>query len=462
MKHLRLILSITLAAVVVSGCRQNLYQVDMEASDDGFQRTMQWDVTKHNDSSAAETQSDTTLMSRIYKRQVTKDKQFKGSGKFIGRTPNDVGGNGWWVCYPSAFGTTWAYIEEFRGQDDAVLQLNQMFSVVDKITNMLSDWLGSEMGKDPNFPKLDAFINKDLRHDLRNVITLFYAYQITKTESDEEKDSALLAVQGKIAAYLLKRNYISIKEIPLLARASEEAKNDSPEMLLNLFHRVIARRMGIADDKPLPQSLAFLKTQETIVESLTNYMKTLPEVKKTLAEIVKDRDQKQPSEKDFEDAFGKVMEDICKPVRDTFMLFLDYDTVDLTLKTKIAPHTTNGLYDPEINMVTWSNNIELRSDKYFSPPAVCYAIWAEADKKAQQKHLGQVCLEGEELMQYCLWRAALTPAEAKEWQGLVKNSTSRKNLVPADFKSKIPTTENAKPYWEKAIELLEEPPGPPE
>ena len=40
------------------------------------------------------------------------------TGKFAGRTPDDVGGAGSYTHWETAFGSASAYVERFRGSDD--------------------------------------------------------------------------------------------------------------------------------------------------------------------------------------------------------------------------------------------------------------------------------------------------------------------------------------------------------
>jgi hypothetical protein len=81
--------------------------------------------------------------------------------------------------------------------------------------------------------------------------------------------------------------------------------------------------------------------------------------------------------------------------------------------------------------VTWQRSIESGTN-HSSQPAYFFAAWAEPDEAFQVAHFGKVMISGDDLINYSLWNAGLTPHEDKEWEDLLAG------LHPADdLKAKL-------------------------
>ena len=53
-------------------------------------------------------------------------------------------------------------------------------------------------------------------------------------------------------------------------------------------------------------------------------------------------------------------------------------------------------------------------------PAFCYAVWVLPNEQFQKTHFGEVLLEKDELVVYCIWHASLSWVETAEWAGFIK------------------------------------------
>lgn len=82
----------------------------------------------------------------------------------------------------------------------------------------------------------------------------------------------------------------------------------------------------------------------------------------------------------------------------------------VTWRTKAAPETTNGVWDPTKGELTW----ECSAENGPVPTALLWALWNEPDEKFQRRHFGRVLIQSE-LRSYNGWYLALDPAMKKEW-----------------------------------------------
>ena len=96
--------------------------------------------------------------------------------------------------------------------------------------------------------------------------------------------------------------------------------------------------------------------------------------------------------------------------------FLDTDDhVTVRLALPAAPAHSNGKWNEARKLVEWDSSLET-AGKAPRVPVFCYANWVTPDETAQKQHFGRVLLAGDELSYYCLWRGALEPKQAAEWE----------------------------------------------
>ena len=114
-----------------------------------------------------------------------------------------------------------------------------------------------------------------------------------------------------------------------------------------------------------------------------------------------------------------------------FKLFPNDDNLEIRLATGIKPFMTNGKYNSKTGDVLWLGDIQNRVEpgkKYLFLPTICYAFWAVPNAANQAKYFGKVILDGGDLNRYILWHSDLAPAEAKQWDELLKTLTPE-NIV---------------------------------
>ena len=119
--------------------------------------------------------------------------------------------------------------------------------------------------------------------------------------------------------------------------------------------------------------------------------------------------------------------------------------IDAQLADVATPLSSNGWWDEDTRTIHWARPLPDRS----SLPALCYAIWADADEDFQKAHFGKVILAEGDLFLYCAWRVGLTEAEATEWDAALAECTpkSLKPLTKLDW----PDTD----YEDKGLEMIQ-------
>jgi hypothetical protein len=84
------------------------------------------------------------------------------------------------------------------------------------------------------------------------------------------------------------------------------------------------------------------------------------------------------------------------------------------------PLETNGDWDEETGVVTWSNRIDL-AESPIELPASFFAFWVKPAAEFQEQRFGTVVIDGDELVEYALWSNGLTSKQRTEWEALLED-----------------------------------------
>lgn len=398
---------LAVAAVVLLGCEHDCYEVEIRPDDGGFERRITcWHEGGKNDEEIIQLSSEKlAAIASIYpKRETPGDaKKQTFSGRFVGKTPNDVGGAGRLTKYESPMGDAWSYIERFRGNDDIEATLAKKRKAADRLIDLLIGWATAELGKEPGFPELKKFLDVNLRQDLKNlglyIWTLGTANIITL-----EEEYCNEQLWSRIGLYLCERGYFEMRDLPRLLRS------DYGECSSH-FQRLIARQMGVPNDQPIPDKLKFIADQSKLESSLNIFRASTDEYKKQLTEWKKklknNPDTKKPKPSAvFDDLFGKAVFELS---------FVTPDSLEVKLRTGRKPYSTNGDWNENIAVVMWSNNIAAND----APPIQYFAYWSEPNKEFQKQHFGDIVLNDKSLGEYVFWYCSLKPAEVAEWDRFI-------------------------------------------
>ena len=404
---LSLLRSSVILVLFLAGCPHDRFEVEVRPAGRTFHRKLTcWHMGGQNDKEVQRLSAERLAqLGHLYPKRETPDgaKKEVFSGQFTDRTPADLGGAGFYTHFASPLGSTSCYVERFRGNDDLDCQLSSRRRAAEQLTDLVVGWLTAEMGRDPNFPPLKKFLDEDLRRDLKNLGIYGFTGRATADCRTESNGEFLV----RAGLYLCERGYFSPQEIPMLARAF--AADDSGPLLEHL-QRLLARKMGVADQQPLPVSLAFLGDQSKLKASFEKYVRSTDLFQKRLAQgKTAKKSQSEAQEPTPEQVAGELFDEA------TGFPFLDVDLTDDWLELRLfcgqKPYATNGKWDEKATAATWTPS--LASSRAL--PAVCFASWSDPDRAFQEKHFGRTVLSGGDLAQYVIWYRLLKPAEAAEW-----------------------------------------------
>jgi hypothetical protein len=439
--------------VFLAGCPHDCFEVEVRPAGRTFHRKLTcWHVAGKDDKEIQPLSPEQLAqIGRLYPKRAAPDgaKKQVFSGQFTDQTPADVGGAGYYIHFTSPPGSASCYVERFRGNDDLESQLSQRRQAAEQLTDVLVGWLTAEAGRDPNFPRLKKFLDEDLRRDLKNLGVYEFTGRATE-ECQKDSNGECLVRAG---LYLCERGYFSSKEIPMLARA---AVADDRGPLLHHVQRLLARKMGVADEQPVPGWLAFLDDQEKLTASFEKYVRSTDLFHQRLAQwnTARKRDPKA-QEPTPEQVAGELFDEAAG--FHFFSLGPTGDSLELKLFCGRKPYATNGQWDAKATAATWTASL----DSSRALPAVCFASWSDPDRAFQEKHFGKIVLSDGRLGEYVLWYRLLKPEEAAEWDRFLnglKPGPGLKAAVEAFRFSTDPKPDRAKPK-EHVASLADTPRG---
>ena len=397
-----------LLAAVLVGCPHDEYVVTMKPKGDLLERAV---VARHieDDKNPPTTLLDTKML--------------------VGDSmPDELGGNaGRYAVYHADLGRAMLYVERVRGDDDQATMIEAQFKAVDRLVDVVLGWTKQQFGKSAEYPKLAAFLDKDLRKDLKNVGVMAWMADVghRATTTGPDSQACTYGAVARLAAYLVERNYLAKGDTGRLARVIQ----GDNAVALPLLEGVLVRKVGLADKAFIGQLLAMFGPDSKAVASLEEFVLKSPQYAEALklwqagqpvpqAKLVgpgqpeKDVNPAPDDQRKSDPGPSKVL---IEPAFATVPGLINLGTPDdfaITLATGKAPGTSNGTFDSGSKTVKWQFTFPTGG----SVPVVLYAVWAEPDEKAQIEHFGKVVLDGDkQLVEYCLWRNALTAKEAAEW-----------------------------------------------
>jgi hypothetical protein len=329
------------------------------------------------------------------------------AGSFGEKLPADVGGSGHFLRFDSPLGSTNAYCERFRGEDDLVQSREERYRLIDEAVALAIGWLEQELGREQGFDKLRAFLDGQLRRDLRVISD--YAWTAAQSiHSIDRGRGAGPEFIARASQYLVERGYFPARDLPGLVRLW----NDQDKALVWL-REFVAGKTGLARDKP-PKSLDFFASSARAESSLDRFFVKTPQYKKLVEQWERDQKTKPDLARPKPAAvFEEWWDRVCRHVG----LLHIADKVEVRLHCPSRPHETNGQWDDKSQRVTWRSDIR----EGFWLPTLCFAAWSEPKEAAQREHFGGVVLTGESLRDYVVWYAGLTRQEADQWDQFVKS-----------------------------------------
>lgn len=435
-----LLLALAVMAALVTGCPRNQYVIEIKPAAEGMERSLTcWreDEDEHGNRKLLEFPAEElAALQRLYTdyRFDSAEQKHSLNGRFGGATPDDVGGAGFLTNYVNSVGTAYLYEERFRGKDDLLDRWEKRQQAADQLVDLLTGWFKSELAADPRFERLRAFMDYNLRKDIKNVSLYAWQNEVASGYKSGVTDEFIV----RVGQYFHERGYFQSRDLPLILRGYENGAY-MPQRLA-LLQRMVAERMGVPEGAPVPASLGFLSSEEEVKKSLEKYMRTTEIFKRKIREWEEAR-KEQPETPEPRPA--DVLGELAGAVIDSDGRGATLDRLTLKLATQVPPVKTNGKWDAASGRVVWESGIE--QSQFQMLPTVCYATWVKPDEAFQKEHFGRVILAGEELMEYCFWRAGLPEKEAKLWDEFVKGLTPGVDLMTKMDTFRLPAVAGAEP-----------------
>ncbi|HUT62308.1 MAG TPA: hypothetical protein VNA25_31095 [Phycisphaerae bacterium] len=442
---------LVMAAAFLVSCEKFKYEIEMAVQGEMLARQLcvSRSVTD-KEGDKPETVPDEVVgrLAKLYEKHKPNEDGTRHTfrGRFKGRTPDDVGGAGFFTNLKTSMGSTVMYIERFRGSDDLLKQVNTRSQAVDKAMDLMIGWLETELGKTSDFDKLRKFLDKDLRYDLKNLsLYLWVLHSDASREVNAGKEENTTKAQAEIAAraiqYLLERDYVKAQDVPLVYRVQQTEASAQVKALVALLGRIIAAKAGAATPATLEKISSLAADGDAAGASLVKYLSQTDEYKQRVKQW-EQRPNSDPNE--AKPAPMSMLSDYATQAVGIELMATE-DDLQIKLACPSNPLQTNGKYDELAKVLSWSRQIQ-QASQHPRMPVLCYAVWAKPDEDSQKKHFGRTVLRGEELLEYCLWHDSLDAKEAAKWDRFVAS------LAPGPkLEEKL-----------DAFKLVEPPPVPPE
>ena len=402
MRHLRRPVALPVACLLVGvllagllGCDFSEYEITLTPQGSSMDRSLT--ATYHSDEDDSPFPAEqAAALAELYDEQLEAEnpQTVAFRGRFAGQMPSDIGGAGEYVVYETRFGDAFVYSEQFRGTDEPTQFFDVYFAWVDEVIDLLNDALEDELGHMPAWKQLEAVMDTDVRKDLKDLGVYYYLAlnQPQMLWDPDADDEAMLEQMGmRVLQYLVTHGYFTAEQLPMLTR--EFAGDEGDAAIVAFTIEAVRHKAGIDDE-------AFLEALRDLLLS--------PD--KLGMDIAGDGSESDVDDDDLSTFPEPPLEFGLGPEDKLAVTLLLPDGANLV--------NSNGLVIEETATVTWEDDLP-QADVADYLPVFCYAMWTVSNSDSQIQHLGKVALTGDDLFAYALWRNALTPLEAAEWEAVV-------------------------------------------
>ncbi len=410
--------------LLLTACKSTHYELELHPQESKLQRQLKtWvDSGKEGEFGTLNTETIGRIAAE-YQAAVPEELnvELEFSASFGPEMPQDVGGVGWYNYWPSSMGTLYSYTEQFGGNENLSAGLDRGMLAIDRLLKTLTLWLDAEFEEAQDLQQLTAALNREIRADFRNLFLLIWVDEVSPEGAFKEAELIV-----RIAQYLSNRGYFEPADIPEFLLAAYELDNDIDERMVGLITRGIATRMGVPEGDPLPPSLAALgEDWEAYGDSFEMFVEGSEQI---LALAHKWAAEDGGS-------VGVDKEDQISPdsIFDTFLEINIFSAgssspLQVALHLPRKPVETNGDWDEETGVVTWSDRIDL-AENPIELPASSFAFWVTPATDFQNKHFGTIVIDDDELVEYALWSNSLALEQRAEWDALLKTLDAESNAV---------------------------------
>lgn len=408
------------ALLLLSACEFTEFEIDMEIDGDALVRRL---VTRQIDVDHGE------RILRPYPAEVLQrllatygveapdsvPSELRFTGRFRGRTPDDVGGSGYVAIHGAPMGRLVAYSEQFRGEADPGVVMDRAFEAADQWIDLLRGWLEGELGDLEGWDRLRALLDGALRRDLKNLVAAFF---LTVGADSRLNDPGHAGPNGeeefllRALHLLVARGYLTDEDTPKLFRAMKHSGDRALAAGLPILRRAIARAAKLGAHDAALERLITLLGSDDVEASLVRHIETTAPWKAKLAAWEADRIEHPEAARPTP---SSLTDDLLSDMIGSSIVVGSEDRLTVRLRCPDLPHRTNGRWDPTARTVEWAGTPAQKGQL----PSMAYAFWTEPDRTFQEKHFGRVILTGEALEEYVLWYRGLHPGERRQWDALM-------------------------------------------
>ena len=389
---------LTIGCLVATGCARNHYQVRMAPTDSGFERTLTcWTVVSGDPPrSQALDAEELTRIEKCYGSAPApgEDGRFTFRGGFALKAPQDIGGAGRLERIETSLGTLRIYAERFRESDDLEGALTKRREAVDTLVDLTLGWLRKEFGEEAAYERLERFVDKDFRRDLKNL-----SMHIWMTDT-EFWTLGYGGVLERLWLFAHERDYLTLHDVAMIMRGPP----DDPSPGLEILARLVARELEIG---PKSERLAIFRDPAGLSASWNKHVCGSEYYAQYLEAH---RDELEESDADEPGLTDQAIRELMLDSFTCFDLSLD-DSLEVTLDVECGLISTNGTWNEAEEAVTWSALLS----EHAALPTVCCATWAVPNQGEQEKRFGEVVLTEQKLASYAMWYESLSEREAEQW-----------------------------------------------
>lgn len=350
------------------------------------------------------------------------------AGEFGPDMPDDIGGSGLYLNWPTSLGSAYVYVEQFRGNDELNFGIERQQTTVNRAVDVLVLWLNTEFEDSNDLRFLVSATDQKIRGDVLDMAAHGWADDIFASEALSQDE-----MLTRLGYYMVKRGYLNGAELPDMYHAVHAlSTHDDSGPLADILSRGLARRIGIRPDQPVPSPL------EAIRDDWESYYGSLEEFLESNAEL-------KALERSWQSTDGGEATD---PVTASDVLesvfpfeFISFGTPGsghllARLHTLYEPDVTNGEWHEDVGAVVWDESLAVDADQTLRVPNHHFAMWAKPAVDFQLQHFGNVAITGEFLSEYGIWRVGLGQERGEEWDLFLDSVQSDADFVQrvADFK----------------------------
>lgn len=433
------VLIVIVLAASLCGCDYLIYELQLTPRDDGLERVLTaWQVGQGkshvqeqpdgnkqvHQSPVVELHDDELdILTKAFNGQkptsVVKDdtRRYTFKGNFRDTMPNDIGGAGSYVHLTSELGDTWVYFERFRGNNDPAGVLERSSKAVDRLIELTIGWLNTVVGDDAEFIALRHFLKTEFARDMKNMNLYLWlnsgGQAVTILGASDELQAGRFALA---LHYLVERGYASARD---LLRLLEYCDNMKSERELKLWRKIVTAVLSKANISPRFRERVFALFSDKRSFAATSatfdgYLLKTPEYEAILTKWKNIEDKSEDCEPPETD---KIMANLFEQaLLVDFRAVDDQDRYQVTLHTGVEPLMTDGKWDEKAGVVRWEGKMNGRHDSTVSPSSTCRAVWCKPKEGHQKKLFGKVVLDGQELLDYCMWLSTLNDAGKLKWK----------------------------------------------